>query len=338
MNQTQGVRIMYRLLVLFIILAVPVAGFAYQDDYVWQEKFKQALPKAEAGNAEAQFDIGNMYEKGNGVARDNSKAFEWYLKAAKQQHEKAAFEVGFAYLRGSGVSKDYDKALKWLNTAAEFNNVRAYYFLGTMYEKGNGVSKNLDKALRWYTRASKGGYAVAEERVIDVKNQIEQSDARMQAQMEREKRLRQARLAKTSNRAPKTTKQDVKKLLMAGEWNKKNKPAEYLPSKYTTCKDRGKTLECVSQEVKRNIGMADIVYTTKAIVYSFQDTGDFKVSYRNNVTDIKVTDEEFTKSGGKVPVKLGWQDAEHKLVCNFSNNKELSCKKNKLRSVTFNRK
>lgn len=329
---------MYRLFVLFIILMLPVAGFAYQDDYVWQEKFKQALPKAEAGDAEAQFDVGNMYEKGNGVAKDEANAFEWYVKAAKQNHDKAAFEVGFAYLRGVGVSQDYDKAMKWLSNAAEYNNVRAYYFLGTMYEKGNGVPVDLEKALRWYTRASKGGYAVAEERVIEVKADLKNSDAKLQAEIEREKRLRRAELAKTSNSPPKAQKQDVKKLLMAGGWSKSNKPAEYLPSKFTQCKDKGKTIECVSKEVKRNIGMADISYTTKAIVYSIQDSGDFKVSYRNNVVDIQVTDKEFTESGGKVPVKLGWQDAEHKLVCNFNNNKELSCKKNKLRSVTFNRK
>ena len=328
---------MYRLVVLFLVLMVPVAGFAYQDDYVWQEKFKKALPKAEAGDAEAQFDVGNMYEKGNGVAKDEAKAFEWYAKAAKQNHDKAAFEVGFAYLRGAGVSKDYDKAMTWLSTAADYNNVRAYYFLGTMYEKGSGVPVDLEKALRWYTRASKGGYAVAEERVIDVTAALRNSDAKLQAEIEREKRLRRQEIAKTSNAAPKSTKQDVKKLLLAGGWAKSNKPAEYLPSKNTQCKDKGKTIECVSREVKRNIGMADISYTTKAILYSIQDSGDFKVSYRNNVVDIKVTDKEFTETGGKVPVKLGWQDAEHKLVCNFNNNKELNCKKNKLRSVTFNR-
>ena len=329
---------MYRLFVLFIMLTLPVAGFAYQDDYVWQEKFKKALPKAQAGNAEAQFDVGNMFEKGNGVARDETKAFEWYLKAAKQNHDKAAFEVGFAYLRGVGISKNYDKALKWLSSSAEYNNVRAYYFLGTMYEKGKGVSVNLDKALRWYTRASKGGYAVAEERVIEVTAKVKRADARQQAKVINEQRKRQARLARTKNKAPKSQKQNVKKLLLAGDWSKRNKPAEYLPSKYTQCKDKGKTIECVSKEVKRNIGMADISYTTKAVVYGMKDSGDFKVSYRNNVTDIKVTDAEFTEAGGKVPVKLGWQDAEHKLTCNFNNKKELNCKKNKLRSITFNRR
>jgi TPR repeat protein len=329
---------MFRNLVVFMVFMVPVAGFAYQDDYVWQEKYKKALPKAEAGDAIAQYDVGNMYEKGNGVARDNTKAFKWYLKAAKQDHDKGTFKVGYSYLRGKGVDKNYNKALLWLNVAAEYNNVRAYYYLGSMHEKGSGVPVNLDKALRWYTRASKGGYAIAEERVIEVRAKERKSDRKLLAEVARKKRLRRAKLAKTKNPAPKTKKQNVKKLLMAGGWSKRNKPAEYLPSKFTKCKDKGKTIECVSKEVKRNIGMADISYTTKAIVYSIKDTGNFKVSYRNNVVDIKVTDNEFTEAGGKVPVKLGWQDAEHKLVCSFNNKKQLKCKKNKLRSITFNRK
>ena len=326
---------MLRSLVLLICVLVPLSAFAYKDDYVWQEKFKQQLPAAEAGNAEAQYDVGTMYERGNGVAKDMQKAFEWYMKSAKQGNDKALYKVGLSYLHGRGVGKNYDKALKWLNDAADKNNVRAYYYIGTMYEKGNGVSKDLNAAMRWYTRAFKGGYVIAQERAADVKDEIDQLEAQQAAK--RERRERRQQMAKTQNTAPSSNKTNVKKLLLAGGWSKRDKPAEYLPSKVTNCKDKGRTIECVSDEVTRNIGMADISYKTKAIVYSIDDSGEFKVSYRNNVVDIKVTDPEFAESGGKVPVKLGWQDAEHKLICSVENKKQLKCTKNKLRSVTFNR-
>jgi len=330
---------MLRSLIYISLVLLPLTSFAYQDDYIWQEKYKQALPKAEAGDSEAQYDIAAMYEKGNGVARDMVKAFEWYLKSAKQGNDKGAYKVGFGYLKGIGAEQNYEKALKWLNAAAEYNNVRAFYFLGTMYEKGNGVPQNLEKAMRWYTRASKGGYSVADERVLEVKQELDQEDRKMEAQLERQKRLERQRVAMSKNPEPQmSAKPDVKKVLLAGGWAKRDTPAEYLPSKFTQCKDKGKTIECVSKELVRNIGMADISYTTKAIVYSIQDSGDFKVSYRNNVTDIEITDKDFLESGGKVPVKLGWQDAEHKLVCNVENKSQVKCKKNKLRSVTFNRK
>lgn len=326
---------MLRSFVFLLCVLMPLAVLAFKDDYVWQEKYKQQLPAAEAGNAEAQYDVGTMFERGNGVGRDMQKAFEWYMKSAKQGNDKALYKVGLSYLHGKGVNKDYDKALKWLNAAADKNNVRAYYYIGTMYEKGNGVGKDLNAAMRWYTRAFKGGYVIAQERAEDVKDEIDQVEAQQEAK--REQRLRRQQLAKTKNAPPRSSKTDVKKLLLAGGWAKRNKPAEYLPSKVTDCTDKGRTIECVSKEVTRNIGMADISYKTKAIVYGIDDGGEFKVSYRNNVVDIKVTDPEFAESGGKVPVKLGWQDAEHKLVCSVENNKQLKCTKNKLRSVTFNR-
>ncbi len=132
---------------------------------------------------------------------------------------------------------------------------------------------------------------------------------------------------------PKSTKGKV----LAGGWKKRNKAVEYLPSQVTRCKDQGSRVECLSAELKRNIGMADISYTTKAILFSFKDTGKFKISYRNNVTAITVTDLEFAESGGKVPVTLGWQDAEHKLVCSFESNRSLVCIKNKVRKVKLRR-
>ena len=83
--------------------------------------------------------------------------------------------------------------------------------------------------------------------------------------------------------------------------------------------------------------MADINYSTKAILFGFKSNGTFKVSYRNNVSKITVTDPEFAESGGKVPVTLGWQDAEHKLVCTFENDRSLVCTKNKLRKIKLRR-
>jgi hypothetical protein len=83
--------------------------------------------------------------------------------------------------------------------------------------------------------------------------------------------------------------------------------------------------------------MADIDYTTKAIIFGFKPEGSFKVSYRNEVTKITVTDPEFADSGEKVPVQLGWQDAEHQLTCQFENDLSVACTKNKTRSIKLHR-
>lgn len=325
------------LLILLVLFVVPLSTFAYKDDYVWQEKFRSQLPAAKSGDSDAQYDVGAMYEKGNGVARDEVKAFEWYLKSAEQGNDKAAYKVGFMYLRGKGVKRNYKQAFKWLNTSADQNNVRAYYYLGTMYEKGNGVSKNLQTAVNWYTRAQKGGFTLAVERVESLKKVMDQNEARQAAEIQRNV-ARQQKVALKKSKPKRTGKRNTKDELLAGGWTKRNIPAEYLPSKNTQCKDKGSTIECNSSEVTRNIGMADIKYTTKAVLYGMKRNGEFKISYRNNVVDIQVTDKNFIDSGGTLPVRLGWQDAEHKLECNIQGKNEVNCTKNKLRKIMFTRK
>jgi TPR repeat protein len=44
---------------------------------------------AEQGDADAQYNLGNCYILGMGVAQDKAKAAEWYRKAAEQGHEGA---------------------------------------------------------------------------------------------------------------------------------------------------------------------------------------------------------------------------------------------------------
>ncbi|KAF9403565.1 hypothetical protein BGZ76_007224, partial [Entomortierella beljakovae] len=69
-----------------------------------------ALKTANQGQANAQFNVGLMYDNGKGVKRDNLEAMEWYLKAAEQGHANAQFNVGKMYRNGDGVPQDYSKA------------------------------------------------------------------------------------------------------------------------------------------------------------------------------------------------------------------------------------
>ena len=70
-------------------------------DYVWEAKFKKALPKAERGDVKSQYVVGEMYEKGKGAVRDTKQAFQWYSKAAEQGNNKATYKIGLFYYKGS---------------------------------------------------------------------------------------------------------------------------------------------------------------------------------------------------------------------------------------------
>jgi len=314
-----------------LVIATSLLSQAFAiDDYIWEEKFNKALPKAEQGDTKSQYAVGEMFEKGKGTVKDTRKAFKWYNEAAKQNDKKAAYKVGRAYLDGKGVSKNYKKAHDWFKKSANKKYVRAEYYLGTLYEKGQGVPKNYNEALNWYKRALAGGYNNASEGIKRV--------ARAQKASRQERRVAVAKTVKPKPKPKAVPKiKSTKDKVLAGGWKKRNKSVEYLPSSLTQCKDKNDQVECLSADVSRNIGMADVNYTTKALLSDFKNDGSFKIAYRNNVSKITITDPEFAESGSKVPITLGWQDTDHKLACQFENDRSLTCTKNKLRKIKLRR-
>ena len=73
--------------------------------------------------------------------------------AAQQNHAYAQHGLGVMYLYGEGVEKDESKALEWFRKAAEQGLSGSQMTLGMMYENGQGVDKNEVEARRWYKMA-----------------------------------------------------------------------------------------------------------------------------------------------------------------------------------------
>lgn len=63
--------------------------------------------RAEYGDAGAQFNLGLVYAKGDGVRQDDVKAARWFRKAAVQGTPDAQFYLGARHERGDGVPQDY---------------------------------------------------------------------------------------------------------------------------------------------------------------------------------------------------------------------------------------
>jgi TPR repeat protein len=140
---------------LSISMAVTAFGGQYEDataayergDY--GEAYRLFEPLAEQGHANAQFNLGVMYYKGQGVPQDYAEAAKWYRKTAEQGDAKAQFNLGFLYENGRGVPQNYAEAAKWYRKAAEQGNIKAQVNLGVMYYKGQGVSQNYILAHMW---------------------------------------------------------------------------------------------------------------------------------------------------------------------------------------------
>jgi hypothetical protein len=86
----------------------------------------RALRKEAAkGVAGAQVALGALYNSGEPMQTDFSKAAAWYHKAAEQGNANAYYNLGELYMKGQGVRKNHVKALKWLMLSAAEGNYQA---------------------------------------------------------------------------------------------------------------------------------------------------------------------------------------------------------------------
>jgi len=93
-----------------------------------QKGFRSFKPLAEQGNPLAQFNLGNMYNKGKGVPEDHAKAVHWYTKAAKQGYARAQFSLGLMYAKGEGVPENDLRAYAWSSIAAARGHAKGKNF------------------------------------------------------------------------------------------------------------------------------------------------------------------------------------------------------------------
>lgn len=118
------------------------------------KRFAEALDwvtsAAEQGNAEMQFQLGEMYRMGN--KKDSTRALKYHKMAAEGGYAPAQFELGRMYLHVEEV-KDYNEAIKWLTLSAEQGNAWAQLDLGNLYKNYKKV-RNIDEAIKWLTLAA----------------------------------------------------------------------------------------------------------------------------------------------------------------------------------------
>jgi hypothetical protein len=113
-------------------------------------------------DADEQFNLGLVYENGNGVEQDLKQAVYWYTKAAEQGYADAQYNLALIYENGNGVEQDFKQAVYWYTKAAEQGYGDAQYNLALTYENGNGVEQDVKQAVYWYTKAAEQGYSKAQ--------------------------------------------------------------------------------------------------------------------------------------------------------------------------------
>lgn len=154
--------------------------------------------QASRGNAQALYELGELYKLGEGVETDFAKATElfteasgkgytpamnalglmkemgfnetealkWYKKAAALGDADGMYNAGYLYFFGHSRNDEFPEnkpaAVLWFKKAAEKGHARAQYYLGLCYYEGMGTPKNIPMALQWWKKAAKQNQSEAE--------------------------------------------------------------------------------------------------------------------------------------------------------------------------------
>ncbi len=112
------------------------------------------------GNADAQYQLGIIYGRGNAAAPENHvTAAQWYLKAAEQGHEGAMAHMGLNYAYACGVERNDAESAKWFRRDADKGAAGSMFHLGRLYLAGRGVPKDVAEATRLFKQSGDLGYA-----------------------------------------------------------------------------------------------------------------------------------------------------------------------------------
>ena len=120
--------------------------------------FSNTLANAQAGDANAQVALGNVFAEGlYGVPQNDAEAFRWYERAAEAGNSMGEFMLGSCYEQGKGPAKSFSEAAAWYKRSAGKGFAAAQAALGTLYSTGQGVARDPVEAYKWFALAAASG-------------------------------------------------------------------------------------------------------------------------------------------------------------------------------------
>ncbi|WP_419418965.1 tetratricopeptide repeat protein [Legionella sp. D16C41] len=121
-----------------------IKPFNYLEEQLegWQQKanlqmaLNELYGQAILGDPSAQFELGQLYQYGIGVAKNIPQAITYFQLAAVQQDLRAEYNLGIIYLEGQTEPVNYQKGVQWITDAAFKGNPYAQYVLANIFEQG----------------------------------------------------------------------------------------------------------------------------------------------------------------------------------------------------------
>jgi hypothetical protein len=144
------------------------------------ERLQQAC---DGGEMRGCYDLGIMYEDGDGVPQDSRRAAELYQQACNGGYEafncesiieaerleqacdggnmEGCYNLGWMYRAGFSVRQSDTRAAELYQQACDGGEMEGCFFLGLMYLNGDGVRQSDTRAAELYQQACDGGHIEA---------------------------------------------------------------------------------------------------------------------------------------------------------------------------------
>jgi TPR repeat protein len=110
-------------------------------------EIKDLRTRSHEGDAEAQFELACRYADGEGVPRNETTAFRWFLRAAEAGQVEGMASVGRSYHHGLGAERDHARALVWYERALELGSDEVHFDLGELLAESDQLPRDLPRAL-----------------------------------------------------------------------------------------------------------------------------------------------------------------------------------------------
>ena len=136
-----------------VALADVNAGVAAWENGDYAAAVAEWRGPAGAGDADAQFNLGQAYRLGRGVEQNTRQAEVYYAKAAAQGHVKAADNLGLLLFQNG----QQQNAMPYVLDAASRGDPRAQYLLGIAHFNGDLVERDWVRAYALLTMANSAG-------------------------------------------------------------------------------------------------------------------------------------------------------------------------------------
>jgi TPR repeat protein len=121
-------------------------------------------PLADAGDADAAFNLGQAYRLGRGVLVDLATAQVWLERAAQKDHPDAQTTLGLLLFQNGNQAE----GLRWLKLSAERGEARAMLVYGTALFNGDSVAQDPVLGYAYVSRAAAQGLEPAKTTVAQM--------------------------------------------------------------------------------------------------------------------------------------------------------------------------